>query len=93
MGGINDGFGYGGRDEGDRGRAAGRAGGIAGFNDTRGVFDRVGDFLSGRVNEARANPIADALMGKPTGRKTLGARVPSFSPDGRQYVTPWAYRG
>lgn len=181
----------GGRDEGDRGRAAGRAGGIGGFNDSRGFFDRVGDFLSTRVNDMRANPfataintfasftplgipntvsgwvggptiggtvtaaarglsgyestpgglldsatnpggskdsplgndtrggnggasgdggalsrpntaLASALMGQPQagspanpfgGRKTFGALADSFDPNGRRYVTPWAYRG
>lgn len=51
----------GGRDEGDRGRAAGRAGGIGGFNDSRGLLDRVGDFFSTKINDARANPIATAI--------------------------------
>lgn len=51
----------GGRDEGDRGRAAGRAGGIGGFNDTRGLLDRVGDYFSTKANDARANPFATAI--------------------------------
>ncbi len=51
----------GGRDEGDRGRAAGRAGGIGAFNDSRTALDRIGDFISGRIENARANPFATAL--------------------------------
>lgn len=42
------------------------------------------------------NALAAALLGSPpdpSGRKTYGARVSSFSPFGREYVTPWAYRG
>lgn len=42
------------------------------------------------------NALAAALLGSPpdpSGRKTYGTRVSSFSPFGREYVTPWAYRG
>jgi len=43
------------------------------------------------------SPLAAALMGEPAsqmgGRKTFGAPVMSSSPFGRQYTTPWAYRG
>jgi hypothetical protein len=180
----------GGRDEGDRGRAAGRAGGIGAFNDSRTALDRFGDFISGRIENARANPFATALnmafssvpvlgtintvsgllggrtvgdittaaargvtgyestpggipsdktdpsgdkgspLGNDTrggasdpqalasgsggplsqqpsalanallgnspfnqGRKTFGSLVDSYDPNGRRYVTPWAYRG
>lgn len=47
------------------------------------------------ANSAQS-PLAAALLGSPpdpSGRKTYGARVSSFSPFGREYTTPWAYRG
>jgi hypothetical protein len=42
--------------------------------------------------------LANALMGAPQtaspfGRQTFGSLVNSYDPNGRQYVTPWAYRG
>jgi hypothetical protein len=43
------------------------------------------------------SPLAAALLGQTEnqfgGRKTFGAPVMSSSPFGRQYTTPWAYRG
>lgn len=42
------------------------------------------------------SPLAQALLGNAPnmgGRMTYGAPVPSFSPYGREYTTPWAYRG
>jgi hypothetical protein len=44
-----------------------------------------------------ASPIAQALMGAPSnqfgGRMTYGALNSTYSPFGREYVSPWAYRG
>ncbi|TXH47891.1 MAG: hypothetical protein E6Q97_26205 [Desulfurellales bacterium] len=51
----------GGRDEGARAMAAGRAGGIGGFNDTRTWGDRIGDWVSTRVNDIAANPARTAI--------------------------------
>ena len=69
-------------------------------NDTRGGNGGAsgdGGALS-RPNTA----LASALMGQPQagspanpfgGRKTFGALADSFDPNGRRYVSPWAYRG
>lgn len=61
-----------------------------------------GDEGAGTTNPfgSANSPLAQALLGNgPSaipdfgGRKTFGPRVSSYSPYGREYVTPWAYRG
>jgi hypothetical protein len=63
---------------------------------TRGGEGRDPASGSGGPISQPQNALVNALMGNTplnTGRKTFGAPVDSFDPNGRRYVTPWAYRG
>lgn len=51
---------------------------------------------SGGPLAQQPSALAQALMGNTPfnqGRKTFGSLVESFDPNGRRYVSPWAYRG
>lgn len=67
--------------------------------DTPGGGDGPGDT---KPFGSKDSPLVQALAGTPTetkaspvwgGRMTFGPQAFSYSPTGRQYVTPWAYRG
>ena len=65
-------------------------------SDTRGGDGRDPASGSGGPISQPQNALVNALMGNTplnAGRKTFGSLVDSFDPNGRRYVTPWAYRG
>ena len=65
-------------------------------SDTRGSdAPGVASGSGGPISQPQ-NALVNALMGNTplnTGRKAFGSLVDSFDPNGRRYVTPWAYRG
>ena len=104
VGGIADATGYNGTAA-PAGQVAGgeRSGGPKGDGGPLSGSESGGGFASGDGGGiSRGNmALANALMGEPQsgspanpfGRQTFGALVNSYDPNGRQYVTPWAYRG